>query len=135
MRIFIYFFMAVCVFIVAALSYPIFVAINNKPVIAFISQSQKYRIEDVNADMLLFPTRLGYLRVTELANPDNVYRSPLAIEDSLEMDPIENNSEVGVRGMAFEKNTHRFIVRINGWREMWPNFFISNTLYNVENDL
>jgi hypothetical protein len=109
-------------------------AINNKASFGFFSASGGYRIEYVRIDPPFPFYNLAYMRVIDLTHSDQVFRSPVADAESLEMRAIETRDEVGVSFLRFNKVQHRFNVLIPGWEESFLNIFVSNTPYDVSAD-
>lgn len=105
---------------------------NLEPWIVSTSPSGDYRLENVKVSGPFFITGAkGYLRVVSIAEPGQVYRSPLYDWESVDMGNRENADGVGIRWMILRKKEKDFDIAMPGWRECWQNLFISNTPYTI----
>ncbi|QXH47784.1 hypothetical protein KSS93_07715 [Pseudomonas xanthosomatis] len=103
-----------------------------EPWIETISPSGKYRLENVKVGGPLFiASAKGYLRVVNINDPKEVYRSPLYDWESVDMGSREYEDGVGIRWLTFHKEKKDFDIAMPDWQESWQNLFISNTPYTV----
>lgn len=95
------------------------------------SPSGRYTIENVRVGRIFMLGGMAYLRVVDSKNPGKVYRTPLYDTQSLDMRTFEDDAEVGITWIAFEKKDKAFIISMPQWEENWLNIFISNTPYEI----
>ncbi|RMQ42165.1 hypothetical protein ALQ04_00996 [Pseudomonas cichorii] len=77
---------------------------------------------------------MGYLRVIDTQEPAKVYRTPLYDTQSMDLRAFENEKEVGVSWVDFDRQEKTFTISVPQWEESWLNIFISNTPYtHLEN--
>lgn len=74
---------------------------------------------------------MAYLRVIDSKEPGKVYRTPLYDTQSLDMRTFEDDAEVGITWISFEKKDKAFVISMPQWEESWLNIFISNTPYEI----
>ena len=95
------------------------------------SPSGRYTIENVRVGRIFMLGGMAYLRVVDSKDPGKVYRTPLYDTQSLDMRTFEDDAEVGITWIAFEKKDKAFIISMPQWEENWLNIFISNTPYEI----
>lgn len=95
------------------------------------SPSGRYTIENVRVGRIFMLGGMAYLRVVDSKEPGKVYRTPLYDTQSLDMRTFEDDTEVGITWIAFEKKDKTFIISMPQWEESWLNIFISNTPYEI----
>ncbi|KAB0512667.1 hypothetical protein [Pseudomonas koreensis] len=95
------------------------------------SPSGRYTIENVRVGRIFMLGGMAYLRVVDSKDPGKVYRTPLYDTQSLDMRTFEDDAEVGITWIAFEKKDKVFIISMPQWEENWLNIFISNTPYEI----
>jgi hypothetical protein len=103
-----------------------FPASTTKP-----SPSGRYIIENVRVGRIFMLGGMAYLRVIDSKEPSKIYRSPLYDTQSLDMRTFEDDAEVGITWIDFNKENKVFTVSMPQWEESWLNVFISNTSYEV----
>lgn len=102
---------------------------------SFVSESGRYRFQNVPARSWLIPFGgMGYMRVTDRERPGEVWRTPLYSLQSLDMRDFENTAEVGIYWITFNKRDRRFEIAMPQWEPHWLNSFIANTDYDVSED-
>lgn len=107
-------------------------ALNAPASISEVSPLGGYLIENVPIGGMLAPLGgLAYLRIIDRQSPDQVFRSPLYLRQSVDMRVTEDERGLGVTWVVFDKRRRRFILSIPQWRPDWRNTFISNTPYEV----
>lgn len=107
-------------------------AINSAGDVSGISPGGGYLVENVPlARVLSTSGDMAYLRITDLKNPERVFRSPLYLVQSLDMRMEEDGGTLGIVWVEFNKKEERFTLAIPEWRENWLSSFISNTPYVV----
>lgn len=74
---------------------------------------------------------MAYLRVIDSKEPEKVYRTPLYDTQALDMRTFEDDAEVGITWISFEKKDKAFVISMPQWEESWLNIFISNTPYEI----
>lgn len=95
------------------------------------SPSGGYIIENVRVGRIFMLGGMAYLRIIDSKEPAKVYRSPLYDTQSLDMRAYEDDTEVGITWIDFNKKNKTFTISMPQWEESWLNFFISNTPYEV----
>jgi hypothetical protein len=95
------------------------------------SPSGRYTIENVRVGRIFMLGGMAYLRVIDSKEPGKVYRTPLYDTQSLDMRTFEDDAEVGITWITFEKKDKAFIISMPQWEENWLNIFISNTPYEI----
>ncbi|RMO18247.1 hypothetical protein ALQ47_00016 [Pseudomonas cichorii] len=99
-----------------------------------VSPSGRYVMENVRVGRIFMLGGMGYLRVIDTQEPGKVYRTPLYDTQSLDMRAFENEKEVGVSWIDFDRQEKTFTISMSQWEESWLNIFISNTPYtHLEN--
>jgi hypothetical protein len=107
-------------------------AINSAGDVSIITPGGGYLVENVPLARVLSPTgSMAYMRITDLNNRENVFRSPLYLVQSLDMRMEEDDGTLRIVWVEFDKKEKRFTLAIPEWREYWLNSFISNTPYVV----
>ncbi len=107
-------------------------AIDSVGDVSGISPGGGYLVENVPLARVLSPTGgMAYLRITDLKNRENVFRSPLYMVQSLDMRMEEDDSTLRIVWVEFNKKEERFTIAIPEWREHWLSSFISSTPYVV----
>lgn len=107
-------------------------AINTPASVSDVSPLGGYLIESVPVNGVLAPLGgLSYLRITDRQNPDQVFRSPLYLRQSVDIRVTEDAQSLGVTWIEFDKRQRRFTLSVPQWRPDWRNTFISNTPYDV----
>lgn len=106
--------------------------INAPAATSKVSLRGDYLIESVPVGGMLAPLGgLAYLRIIDRQNPDQVFRSPLYLRQSVDIRVTEDERSLGVTWIEFDKHRRWFTLRIPQWRPDWRNTFISNTPYDV----
>lgn len=95
------------------------------------SPSGGYIIENVRVGRIFMLGGMAYLRIIDSKEPNKVYRSPLYDTQSLDMRAYEDDAEIGITWIDFNKKNKEFTISMPQWEESWLNFFISNTPYEV----
>ncbi|WP_090177922.1 hypothetical protein [Pseudomonas arsenicoxydans] len=95
------------------------------------SPSGDYVIENVRVGRIFMLGGMAYLRIIDSKDSAKVYRSPLYDTQSLDMRAYEDDNEVGITWIDFNKKNKVFTVSMPQWEESWLNVFISNTPYEV----
>ncbi|MCX2543531.1 hypothetical protein [Pseudomonas sp. COW5] len=95
------------------------------------SPSGRYTIENVRVGRIFMLGGMAYLRITDVQNPREIYRTPLYDTQSLDMRAFEDDSQVGITWIEFDKKNKTFRISMPQWEESWLNPFISNTPYEV----
>lgn len=96
------------------------------------SPSGRYLLQHVSAGSLLVPfDPLGYLQVTDLKDPQRVYRTPLIQDWSLDLRMWEHGDTLSIFGLEFNTATKTYLIQWDDWRPHWLNGFISNTPYRL----
>ncbi|OLU28804.1 hypothetical protein BVH03_12140 [Pseudomonas sp. PA15(2017)] len=99
-----------------------------------VSPSGRYVMESVRVDRVFMLGGMGYLRVIDTQEPRRVYRTPLYDTQSLDMRVFEDDVEVGVTWIDFDKKHKEFAISMPQWKGNWLNVFVSNTPYtHLEN--
>lgn len=107
-------------------------AFNAPASVSDVSPLGGYLIENVPVGGVLAPLGgLAYLRIIDHQNPDQVFRSPLYLRQSVDIRVTEDAQSLGVTRIEFDKRQRRFTLSIPQWRPDWRNTFISNTPYDV----
>ena len=123
--------MIFAVALVVSLAVAIAIVVNGvltrSPDVSKKSPSGQYLIESVPASSLLTPRDAVYLRFTDRDHPDQVYRTPLFSELSLDMRAKEDAQTVGVVFIELDKASKKFTLALSNPRRHWLDFFISNT--------
>jgi hypothetical protein len=97
-----------------------------------ISPSGRFLIENVPVNGVLMPWGgMSYLRITDIEQPMNSYRTPLYETQHLDMRANESSNTVGIYWIDFSKPEKTFEIGIPSWENHWLNIFISNTPYTV----
>ena len=97
-----------------------------------ISPSGGFLIENVPVNGVLMPWGgMSYLRITDIENPMNSYRTPLYETQHLDMRANEDQNTVGIYWIDFLKAEKAFELSFPDWKDHWLNFFVSNTPYTV----
>lgn len=116
----------------AIFGWSIWIAIRAPADVSMSSESGRYTIENVPLKGLLSMSGgMAYLRIIDRAKNNKTFRTPLYSTQSLDMRDYEDSIVVGIVGIDFNKNNHRFIIGVPQWRHHWLNWFISNTPYEI----
>lgn len=114
------------------LGWGLIATINAPAATSKVSPLGGYLIESVPVGGMLAPLGgLAYLRIIDRQNPDQVFRSPLYLRQSVDIRVTEDERSLGVTWIEFDKRQRRFTLSIPQWRPDWRNTFISNTPYDV----
>lgn len=107
-------------------------ALDAPASVSLVSPQAGHLIESVPVRGLLTPGGgLSYLRIVDRQDPTQVFRSPLYLRQSVDMQVSEDEQTLGVTWIEFDKRERRFVLSIPQWRPDWRNLFISNTPYEV----
>lgn len=99
-----------------------------------VSPSGRYIMENVRVGRIFMLGGMAYLRVVDTQEPEKVYRTPLYDTQSLDMRAFEDEDEVGITWIDFDRKNKTFTISMPQWEESWLNVFISNTPYtHMEN--
>jgi hypothetical protein len=99
-----------------------------------VSPSGRYVMENVRVGRIFMLGGMAYLRVIDTQEPGKVYRTPLYDTQSLDMRAFEDEDEVGITWIDFDRKNKTFTISMPQWEESWLNIFISNTPYtHMEN--
>jgi hypothetical protein len=120
-----------CVLFSLSFAYHINSIITCAPSTVKVSPSGRYIIENVSVGTILFSGRMAYLRIIDSRAAKQVYRSPLYDAHSLDMHAFEDNAQVGITWLEFDKENKRFTVSMPEWKGSWLNIFVSNTPYDI----
>lgn len=105
--------------------------VNNElmraPYVSFASASGDFQVEAVRTSWFLGASGMVYLRFVDKKDSNQVYRTPLTSETSLDMQSFEDKDIVGVTWIDLNKNRRTFTLSVPGWKAHWANFLISNT--------
>ncbi|WP_347928368.1 hypothetical protein [Pseudomonas helvetica] len=123
---------ALMISLVIAIAIIVIGILTRVPDVSKLSPSGRYLIASVPASSLLTPRDAVYLRFTDRDHPDQVYRTPLFSDVSLDMGAFEDAQTVGVVFIDFDKQGKKFTLGLSNPREHWLDFFISNTPYEIE---
>lgn len=97
-----------------------------------ISPSGQFLIENIPVNGVLMPWGgMSYLRITNIENPANSYRTPLYETQYLDMRAHENVNTVGIYWIDFSTSEKTFEISIPSWKDHWLNIFVSNTPYTA----
>ncbi len=88
-------------------------------------------MENVRVGKIFMLGGMAYLRVIDTQEPEKTYRTPLYDTQSLDMRAFEDEAEVGITWIYFDRKNKTFTISMPQWEESWLNIFISNTQYNV----
>ncbi|WP_339525999.1 hypothetical protein [Pseudomonas sp. EL_65y_Pfl2_R96] len=109
--------------------------VNNEltraPYVSFASASGDFQVEAVRTSWLLGASGMVYLRFVDKKNPNQVYRTPLTSETSLDMQSFEDKDIVGIAWIDLNKDRRTFTLSVPNWKAHWANFIISNTPYEI----
>ncbi|MHC8346835.1 hypothetical protein [Pseudomonas sp. RT6P73] len=99
-----------------------------------VSPSGRYVMENVRVGKVFMLGGMAYLRVIDTQDPKKTYRTPLYDTQSLDMRAFEDEGEVGITWIYFDRKNKTFTISMPQWEESWLNVFISNTPYtHLEN--
>jgi hypothetical protein len=96
-----------------------------------VSPSGRYVMENVRVGKIFMLGGMAYLRVMDTQEPGKTYRTPLYDTQSLDMRAFEDEAEVGITWIYFDRKNKTFTISMPQWEESWLNMFISNTPYKV----
>lgn len=96
-----------------------------------VSPSGRYVMENVRVGQIFMLGGMAYLRVIDTEEPGKTYRTPLYDTQSLDMRAFEDEAEVGITWIYFDRTNKTFTISMPQWEESWLNVFISNTPYKV----
>lgn len=124
-------FLALITGLAIAIAFLVSSILSRVPDVSKRSPSGDYLIESVPASSLFTPRDAVYLRFTDLRDTDRIYRTPLFSDISLDMQTEEGHSTVGIIFIQFNKESRHFTLALPKPRELWLDFFVSNTPYKV----
>jgi hypothetical protein len=104
---------------------------TSRASLADFSFSSDYRLEYVPVVLPYTYIQYAYIRITDVAHPDHVYRSPIAAALDIDVKGFETDKKINMGWLVFDKEKHSFLLAFPSWRESWINLFISNTPYAV----
>jgi len=130
-----YFVLAAVGALVLWVGYNIQVLIDRPSAYGVVSESGRYRMENIPVGGWLVPfDDLAYLRITDRSNGHQVYRTPLYSQTPLDMRDYEDSGTVGIVWIRFFKADQHFEIEMPNWEPHWLNYFISNTPYEVADE-
>lgn len=122
---------AVLAVLVAVLAYCVCNILGYSASTTQFSPSGRYVMENVRVGKVFMLGGMAYLRVMDTQEPGKTYRTPLYDTQSLDMRAFENEAEVGITWIYFDRKNKTFTISMPQWEESWLNMFISNTPYKV----
>jgi hypothetical protein len=85
------------------------IIVNTSGVLAEMTPSGDYKVEFVPAYPMLVGWEQAYVRFTEVAHPENVYRSPITFDGSIDMGSIGDQGDLIIMfPFFFNRRTKHF---------------------------
>lgn len=99
-----------------------------------VTISGRYKIESVSAAGIFTLFEKGYVRLTDLAHPERVYRSPVVFDGSIDFSHLDETDDglIFVGPFFFDTRKQRFLTDDPAAaRRVWMSYFISNVPCDV----
>lgn len=93
-----------------------------------VSASGKYKIESVSAAGIFTLFEKGYVRLTDIAHPGQVYRSPIVFDGSIDFSHLDETDDglIFMGPFFFDTRKKRFVTDDPAVKQVWMSFFTSN---------
>ncbi|MGK5026323.1 hypothetical protein [Janthinobacterium sp. RB2R34] len=99
-----------------------------------LTASGRYKIEAVSAAGIFTLFEKGYVRITDLAQPQRVYRSPVVFDGSIDFSHLDETQDglIFVGPFFFDTRKQRFFTDNQAAaRGVWMSYFVSNVPCDV----